>query len=203
MTDRTVRRTSVGSVLLVAAVAAVVSYYHLYELARIHGEGWRAGLIPLSIDGMLVAATLAIVSQRRQRRPAGWVPWLGLILGIGASLLGNIAAASPDVIARLIAGWPPAALAVAIETLVVILRNPLAAPKIRARSRELNAPHELPAKVEPAALKEKPAKTSRSAEPKRPMTNAERQKAYRDRQKQKSQERKEGDEDRVATASLA
>lgn len=176
MSDRVVRRTSVAAVLLVAAVAATCSYAHLYDLATAHGEGWRASLVPLSIDGMLVAATLAIVSQRRQRKPAGWVPWLGLVLGILASLAGNVAAAHADVIARLIAGWPPAALAVSIETLVVILRD---APAVE--------PVAEPAVVvtpEPVAAKVDPTPTVESAPRKSALTSAERQKAYRERKKQ-------------------
>lgn len=124
MSARWVRRTAVASVLLVGLVAAVVSYAHIYELAARSGEGWRSSLLPLSVDGMLVAATLAIVDRRRRREPAGWVPWLGLTLGIVASLAGNVAAARPDLVSQVVAAWPPCALAVAIETLVVILRRP-------------------------------------------------------------------------------
>jgi hypothetical protein len=108
--------------MVVAAVSAVVSYAHMRDLAIDHGESWKATLIPLAVDGMLVAATLAIVSQRRLRRPAGWVPWLGLSLGILASLAANVAAARPELVAELIAAWPPVALAVSIETLVTVLR---------------------------------------------------------------------------------
>lgn len=117
------RILTVASVLLVAIVAAIVSFNHMSELAHRSGEEWRANLLPLSVDGMLVAATLAIVDRRRARQPAGWVPWVGLGLGLVASLGANIAAARPELIAQLVAAWPPVALAVSIETLVVVLRN--------------------------------------------------------------------------------
>jgi hypothetical protein len=117
------RTIAVASVMLVAVVAAVVSFAHMHDLSLRYGESWRSVLIPLSVDGMLVAATSAIVNQRRQRLPAGVVPWLGLGLGIGASLVANVAAAQPVLIAQLIAGWPPVALAISVETLVVILRG--------------------------------------------------------------------------------
>jgi hypothetical protein len=174
-----VQRISIGAVLLVALVAAVISYCHLRDLALEHGEGWRAGLIPLSIDGMLVATTSAIVGQRRQGRPAGWVPWLGLILGIVASLLGNVAGAHSDLIARLIAAWPPVALAVAIETLVIILRGS-ALTVVESPAAEIAEPPviETPAPEPKSPAKEKPV-----------MSNAERQKAYRERKKQEKQQR--------------
>lgn len=181
MTERMVQRISIGAVLLVALVAAVISYCHLRDLALEHGEGWRAGLIPLSIDGMLVATTSAIVGQRRQGRPAGWVPWLGLILGIVASLLGNVAGAHSDLIARLIAAWPPLALALSIETLVIILRGS-ALTKVESPAAEITEP----------PVTETPASESQPKSPakeKPVMSNAERQRAYRERKKQEKQQR--------------
>lgn len=118
-----IRRLAVGSVTVVALVAAVVSYAHMYELAERSGEAWRAWLFPLSVDGMLLAATLAIVDRRRAGLPAGWVPWAGLVLGIGASLVANVAAAEPTLTAQAVAAWPPLALAISVETLVIVLRN--------------------------------------------------------------------------------
>jgi hypothetical protein len=117
------RRTAVSSVLLVALVAAVCSYCHMQHLAQRAGEEWRSWIIPLSVDGMLVASTLAIVDRRRAGLNAGWVPWMGLSLGILASLAANVAAARPDPIARVIAAWPPVALALSIETMVIVLRG--------------------------------------------------------------------------------
>jgi hypothetical protein len=37
-----------------AAVAAVASYEHAYDLVRAHGEaGWTARVIPLTVDGLI------------------------------------------------------------------------------------------------------------------------------------------------------
>lgn len=124
MSTEWVRRTAVASVLLVALVAAIVSYCHMAHLAEESGEEWRSRLIPLSVDGMLVASTLAIVVRRAGGLRATWVPWLGLTMGILASLAANVAAARPDPISRIIAAWPPVALALSIETMVIVLREP-------------------------------------------------------------------------------
>jgi hypothetical protein len=49
------------SVVLLAVIAAAVSFGHMRELALRHGEAqWSATLIPLSADGMVVAATAAV-----------------------------------------------------------------------------------------------------------------------------------------------
>jgi hypothetical protein len=41
------RWTTIAAVLMLAAIAAVVSYSHMYDLAQRHGEPqWRAALFP-------------------------------------------------------------------------------------------------------------------------------------------------------------
>lgn len=158
MSPRAVRGWAVAAVLLVALVAAIISYAHQRDLAQEHGEAWRAYLLPLSVDGMLLASTLAIVDRRRRREPAGWVPWLGLALGILASLAANVAAARPDLVSQLIAAWPPAALAIAIETLVVVLRRPKATEVPTEPAVSLGVEPEPPTQVAPRpARKRAPA----------------------------------------------
>ena len=107
-----------GAVLLVAAVAAVVSYVHMATLAREAGEGWRALLLPLSVDGLVVAASMVLVTRRRAGVPGGGLAWAALLGGVGASLAANVAAADPSVTARLVAAWPALAFAVAFELLL-------------------------------------------------------------------------------------
>lgn len=140
------------AVCVVAGVAAVCSFAHMQSLAAQHGEEWRSWLIPLSVDGMLVASTLAIVDRRRAGLPAGWVPWFGLALGILASLAANVAAAQPNPIARIIAAWPPVAFAVAVETLVIVLRGTAVGVSDRKFGPEFD--------TEPPSVPETPDRTS-------------------------------------------
>ncbi|MEV5705062.1 DUF2637 domain-containing protein [Actinoallomurus sp. NPDC052274] len=50
--ERAIRWTTIASVLVLAAVAAVVSYKHTYLLVRRYGEtSWTAALLPVSVDG--------------------------------------------------------------------------------------------------------------------------------------------------------
>lgn len=118
MTTPAARYVTVGSVAVVAGIAAVVSYSHMQQLAERAGEEWRSWLLPLSIDGLVVAASMVLVTRRRAGLPGGVLAWLALGAGVLASLAANIADARPDVTARLVAGWPALAFAVALELLL-------------------------------------------------------------------------------------
>jgi len=122
------RVVTVGAVLLVAAVAAVVSYEHMREVAERAGEGWRAWLLPLSVDGLVVAASMVLLTRRRAGLPGDRLAWCALLGGVGASLAANVAAAEPTATARVVAAWPALAFAVAFELLLQQRRVPVAEP---------------------------------------------------------------------------
>jgi len=122
------RATTVGAVLVVAAVAAVVSYAHMQEVAERAGEQWRAYLLPLSVDGLVVAGSMALLTRRRAGLPGGRLAWCALLGGVGASLAANIAAAEPTATARVVAAWPALAFAVAFELLLQQRREPVVDP---------------------------------------------------------------------------
>ena len=123
-----VRVVTVAAVLLVAAVAAVVSYEHMREVAARAGEQWRAWLLPLSVDGLVVAASMVLLTRRRAGMGGGRLAWAALLGGVGASLAANIAAAEPTATARVVAAWPALAFAVAFELLLQQRRVPVAEP---------------------------------------------------------------------------
>jgi hypothetical protein len=56
--------------------------------------------------------------RRRAGHPAGVLPWVALLLGLGASLAANVAAAEPTVVGRLVAAWPPVGLLLSYELLM-------------------------------------------------------------------------------------
>lgn len=117
-----IRRTGITAVSSVAAVAAIVSYDHMRTLAAEAGEGWKAYALPVSVDGMIVAASLVMLTRRRAGLSAGWLAWVGLALGLVVSLVANVAAAEPTLIGRLVAAWPPLALGVSYELLLTLVR---------------------------------------------------------------------------------
>ncbi|GAB3959438.1 hypothetical protein GCM10027614_78920 [Micromonospora vulcania] len=107
LTDLVITTAATLTTLGLAGVAGAVSYDHLRELAESRGEqGWKAHAFPLTVDGIEVVATLAILADRRAGRPSGAFPWIALAAGGVVSLGANILIAEDDVIARIIAGWP-------------------------------------------------------------------------------------------------
>ena len=99
--------TTTGCVALLALIAGTVSYLHMYQLVAGHGQpGWVAALTPLSVDGMIVAASTAL-----------------LVTGSVASLAANVAVAEPTATGRVIAAWPSFALIGSYELLMRQVRR--------------------------------------------------------------------------------
>jgi hypothetical protein len=62
LTVRRIQRTTIGSVVILAVIAAVVSFRHMHELCLRHGEDRLAAvLIPLAVDGTIVVASMSIL----------------------------------------------------------------------------------------------------------------------------------------------
>src|SRR5262249_7588890 len=72
--------------------------------------GWVAALTPLSVDGMIVAASTALLADSRSGGRGGLLPWALLATGSVASLAANVAVAEPTATGRGIAAWPSFAL---------------------------------------------------------------------------------------------
>jgi hypothetical protein len=121
-------------VLGVAAVAAVVSYEHASALVRAHGEsGWTGRLIPLTVDGLIYASSMAMLdSARRGARVPALARWL-LGMGIIATLAANVAhGLGHGIIGAAAAAWPAVALVGSDELLMMIIRGaetPTVAPR--------------------------------------------------------------------------
>jgi uncharacterized protein DUF2637 len=69
---RWIRGTTTASVVLLACIAGVVSYGHMHMLTLVHGESvWTAALIPLSVDGMIIASPMTLLADSRAGRSGG------------------------------------------------------------------------------------------------------------------------------------
>ena len=123
--DRAIKWTTAGAVLGVAAVAAVASYEHAYDLVRAHGEsGWTAHMVPLTVDGLIYASSMVMLdSARRKTLVPALAQWL-LGLGIAATLAANVAhGLGHGLIGAAVAAWPAVALIGSYELLMMVIRS--------------------------------------------------------------------------------
>ena len=136
--DAILRGITVAAVVVVGVIAAVVSYSHMVNLGTAVGESWRSYLIPISIDGLMVAASMVLVIRRRAELAASKLAWAALGGGVAASIGANMADAQANATAILYAGWAPVALAVGFEML--LLQRRASTPEVPAPVVEAPAP---------------------------------------------------------------
>jgi hypothetical protein len=123
--DRVIRWSTALAVLGVAAVAAVASYEHAYDLVRAHGEaGWTARMVPLTVDGLIYASSMVMLdSARRTTAVPALARWL-LGLGIAATLAANVAhGLGHGLVGAAVAAWPAVALVGSYELLMMVIRG--------------------------------------------------------------------------------
>src|ERR1700728_4144044 len=123
--DRVIKWSTAGAVLGVAAVAAVASYEHAYDLVRAHDEvGWTARLVPLTVDGLVYASSMVMLDSARRAMPVpALARWL-LGLGIAATLAANVAHGLGHGLAgAAVAAWPAVALVGSYELLMMVIRS--------------------------------------------------------------------------------
>ncbi|WP_425563933.1 DUF2637 domain-containing protein [Nonomuraea longicatena] len=133
-TVRRIQRTTITGVVLLAGIAAVVSFRHMHELCLRHGEDHLAAvLIPLAVDGTIGVASMSILLANRYGSRGGLLAWVMLLVGSLASLGANIAVAEPSLIGRVIAAWPSAALIGSYELLMSQIRQASATKRDVAR----------------------------------------------------------------------
>jgi len=123
--DRAIRLSTAAALLVVAGIAAYVSYWHAYAVVRAHGEGGgTARLEPATIDGLVYASSMVILYAARHGsavpRLARWL----LGLGIAATLTANMAQGwSHGPVGAVVAAWPAVSLVGSYELLVWLIRT--------------------------------------------------------------------------------
>jgi hypothetical protein len=110
-------------------------------LVELHGQPGRvAALTPLSVDGMIVAASTTLLADSRSGGRGGTLPWALLVAGSVASLAANVAVAEPTATGRVIAAWHSFALIAAYELLMRQVRR-TATSRTEALRRRPESPH--------------------------------------------------------------
>jgi hypothetical protein len=123
--DRAIRMATAAVVLAVAGFAAIVSYSHIYDLAHAHGQaGTAARLLPLSVDGLIVAASLVMLHEARNQRHAPVLARVMLGLGVAATVAANVAyGATYGPVGAAISAWPAVAFVGSAELLMATIRR--------------------------------------------------------------------------------
>ena len=94
-------------------------------MVRAHGESGPLALAyPVTVDGLIYAASMVLLNAARQGIRAHWLAYVALGLGIAATLAANVAAGlSYGPVGALVASWPAPALVISYELLMIVLRT--------------------------------------------------------------------------------
>jgi Protein of unknown function (DUF2637) len=124
--DRDTYRTLTAlSVLVVALIAAAVSYLHIFTLAERYGQPEAAAImLPISIDGAVCTSSLAMLRSARLDISAPWLARGMLVLAVGATLACNVAYGLPHGWpGALLSGWPAVAFIGSAEVAISMSRR--------------------------------------------------------------------------------
>lgn len=151
--SRPIIAVGIASTVLIAVGAFVLSFASLTDLAARSGINPNLAWIwPIIVDGLIVAATVAIVALAGHDRKTLAYPWALLFLGAAVSTAANSVHAIlsvdqahgvPPVISAVMAAMPPVVL-LAITHLTVLLVQK-AAPTPAAKKKPAKSP--APARV--------------------------------------------------------
>ena len=141
--DTATRRVTTGIVLAVGLFAGSDSYSHIHTLARDHGQAIAsAALLPLAGDGLIAAASSAMLVASRQGRDVPVLARVMLLAGIGATIAANVGyGLHAGLTGALLSVWPVAAYVGCMELLTWMRRNTGIHPAARPASAD--APDEL------------------------------------------------------------
>jgi hypothetical protein len=90
--DTAIRASTAAVVLVVAGIAAYISYWHANAVVRQYGKSGATALLePGTIDGLVYASSMVILHAARHRLLVPRLARCMLVLGIAASLAVNVA----------------------------------------------------------------------------------------------------------------
>lgn len=123
--DATLRRWATAAVVLVAVIAATVSYLHVYRLSLALGQPQLAALLmPLSVDGSVGAASAALLAAARLGNKTPRMAQGMLTLGVLATLAANAYSGLGHGIAGMVlACWPAVAFIGSTEVALGMARG--------------------------------------------------------------------------------
>lgn len=156
--SRPIVATGIATTVLIAAGAFILSFASLTDLASRSGiNPALAWIWPIIVDGLIVAATVAIVALAGHDRRTLAYPWFLLGLGALVSTAANSVHAIisvdqnhggvPPVVSAIVAAMPPLVLLAITHLTVILVQKAAPAP----------APKKKPVRQAAAPRKESPA----------------------------------------------
>ena len=161
--DKAIRVLTAFAVLVVAAIAAVISFVQIEHLAVTHGQTMLAAmLLPLSIDGTVAASSLVMLRSARMTLPTPMLARVMLVLAVLATLACNVLfGAGFGIVGALLSGWPAVAFIGCAEMAIGMIRRARStAPD--AAADDVSIPASIPA---PEAVAEAVAQDTPETEP--------------------------------------
>lgn len=154
------RTLTTAAVLLVAAIAAAISFVHIESLAIRYGQPVMAAwLLPVSIDGTVAVSSLAMLRSARLNLSAPWLARTMLLLAVAATLACNVAYGLPHgAPGALLSGWPAVAFIGSAEVAISMSRK--RPPKLSA-ARTAEPDTDRPAKRTAATARRPGGRTAR------------------------------------------
>lgn len=109
----------------VAAIAAIVSYSHIYDLGRAHGgTGVPARLLPLSVDMLILVGELMLLHEADGKGRRFILGWVLIWSGILATLAANVAYGYQfGLVGAIIWGWPAYSFILAAGGMVAVVKR--------------------------------------------------------------------------------
>ena len=153
------RFLSALAVLVVAVIAAVISFGHIETVALGYGQTLLAArLLPVSVDGALVAASMVLLDAARRGVPAPALARIMLGLGVAATLGANaVSGAGHGPIGVVVAMLPAVFFIGSVEVLLSMIR-------VRTKAAPVAVP-EVTHESAPEAVAEIPPSRTRQAAP--------------------------------------
>jgi len=120
--EKIIQNISMVAVAILAVGAAILSFTGLQQIALEAGfSPYLAWIFPVIIDGMVLTGSLGVVSANLVGINT-WYPWTLTMMGVTASIWGNVASAPDNITAQLVHAIPPITFALSIEGMLRIYR---------------------------------------------------------------------------------
>lgn len=161
--------------VLVGMASFAISYDTLrleaIKVAAVEG-GWPSYLLPLILDGGVIAGSAVLWKAGQDRRARPWFAYLFVSVLVLLSVVVNVSHAGPSLLAKVVASLPPLVLLGCLELVVVSHRD--APATTQAAERAAQAPGAPTAVMPPATASTPvpapltPVATPRAARPREP-----------------------------------